>query len=152
MVTIGDYDVDGFMDLFLTNGINLVPRERGGPSTLIRNTSPQSGNTNRWMLIDLEGTNSNRDGIGATIHVTTPDNDVQLREQNGGYHRTAQNHKRLHFGLGSNNKADVTIRWPSGRVDTHEDVAANKLYRATEGGLDGGAQSGRWRRPAARRL
>ena len=134
MVTAGDYDVDGFVDLFLTNGIQLVPREEGGPSVLLRNTSRFNGNNNHWMLIDLQGTNSNRDGIGATVHITTPDNKIQLREQNGGYHRTAQDHMRIHVGLGSNTKADVSIRWPSGRVDTHQNIKADRLYTAVEGG------------------
>ena len=123
-----DYDVDGFVDLFVTNGLNLVPQRTGGQAQLFRNR----GNDNNWLEIDLSGIISNRDGVGAKIYVTAGDV-TQYREQNGGYHRWSQNHSRIHVGLAGNTAADVTIQWPSGLVDTYPAVPANVLYRATEG-------------------
>jgi len=127
-VTVVDYDVDGFLDLFVTNGLNMVPELIGGDEQLFRNL----GNNNNWLLIDLVGTASNRNGMGAKIRVTS-DGIAQYREQNGGYHRWAQNHPRIHVGLGRDVVAEeIQITWPSGVIDTYTNVAANRLYRATE--------------------
>ena len=129
-VASADFDADGFVDLFVTNGLNLRPRNYGGAHQLFRN----SGNANNWVEFDLVGVTSNRDGIGARVFVTTPDGTTQLREQGGGYHRWSQNHKRLHFGLLDNQTIDIEVRWPSGVVDTYAGVAANDVYELTEGG------------------
>ncbi len=90
------------------------------------------GNTNRWLELDLRGTVSNRDGLGASV-VVTAGGRSQRREQNGGYHRWAQNDRRLHFGLGPNNRANISVRWPSGTVDNYSNVPANRLYEVIEG-------------------
>lgn len=124
-----DYDVDGFMDIYLANGLLYYPIGEGGPDSLLRNL----GNSNNWIEIDLRGTTSNRDGVGAKVYVTAGGK-TQLREANGGYHRWSQNHRRLHFGLAGNTTADITVEWPSGATDTYTAVAANALYEATEGG------------------
>jgi len=128
-VAAADYDVDGFIDLFVTNGMNMRPEHIGGPNKLYRNM----GNSNRWVEIDLNGTTSNRDGIGARV-IATAGGVEQLREQNGGSHRWSQNHQRIHFGLANNSTVDLRIEWPGGVIDSHANVAANQLYRATEGG------------------
>ncbi len=128
-VVTSDYDVDGFLDLYVTNGLLYYPVGEGGPDTLLRN----KGNSNHWLEIDLVGMNANRDGLGAKVYVTAG-GITQLREQNGGYHRWSQNDQRLHFGLGANTVADVTVEWPSGATDNYVAVAANTLYEAYEGG------------------
>jgi hypothetical protein len=126
-VISADYDADGFVDLFVTNGLNLFPLRVGGQTQLFRNR----GNANNWLELDLTGVASNRDGVGAKVLVTSG-GVTQYREQNGGYHRWSQNHSRIHVGLARNSIADITIRWPSGATDTYRRVAANSVYRATE--------------------
>lgn len=125
-VSVADYDVDGFLDMHVTNGVNLVG-PFFGPDSLFRNLK----NTNHWIEIDLVGTLSNRDGVGARV-IATAGGVSQLREQNGGIHRWSQHHQRLHFGLAGNLSVNLRIEWPSGRVDTYSAVAADRLYRATE--------------------
>jgi hypothetical protein len=122
----GDYDVDGFLDLFVTNGLNLQPREFGGPNQLFHN----EGNSNHWVEVDLVGTNSDRDATGAKVYATAG-GVTQLRVQNGAYHRWSQDAKRAHFGLAGNTTVDLRVEWPSGNVETFS-VAANSLYRITE--------------------
>ena len=129
-VVTADYDIDGFMDLALANGLLYYPFSFGGPDQLIRN----QGNNNNWIEIDLVGTIGNISGMGAKVFVTAG-GVTQLREQNGGYHRFSQNHQRLHFGLAGHTSVDlIRIEWPSGQVDTHTNVAAGALYDANEAG------------------
>jgi ASPIC and UnbV/Calx-beta domain/FG-GAP-like repeat len=129
-VVTADYDIDGNVDLYVTNGLAMNPERVGGPDVLFRNVGHR---TNQWIQVDLVGTQSNRDGIGARV-LATAGGKTQLREQGGGYHRWSQNDKRLHFGLGNHTSADIVIEWPSGRRDTHDNVAAGSVYRAVEGG------------------
>jgi hypothetical protein len=140
-VSVADYDVDGFLDLFVQQG-----RDEGpvipwgplccGPDLLFRNVGRDRGNTNSWIQLDLVGTVSNRDGIGATV-IATAGGRQQLREQNGGMQHGQQRHQRIHFGLGQNPTVDLVIRWPSGIEDRHPGIAAGRLYRVYE---DGGIQ------------
>ncbi|MCF7984592.1 MAG: RICIN domain-containing protein [Thiohalocapsa sp.] len=132
-VTTADYDNDGFLDLLITNGLLLRPWGVGGRDTLIRNAAGDNGNNNHWLQIDLQGTASNRDGIGARVYVTAG-GVTQYREQGGGYHRWSQNDRRLHFGLAGNQTARVEIYWPSGEVDVFDNVAADRIYIANEAG------------------
>ncbi len=131
-VVASDYDVDGSVDLFVTNGLKLYPLlagyDAGGPDKLFRNR----GNDNHWIELDLTGITSNRDGIGAIV-TATAGGTAQKRERNGGYHRWAQHDNRLHFGLGPNTLVNITVQWPSGQLDTFFDVAADKLYEVVEG-------------------
>ena len=133
-VTMGDYDLDGYLDLFVTNGRGIYPYNNG-PDQLYRNIS--SGNN--WLQIDLEGTVSNRDGIGARLFATTPDGKIQLRERNGGIHWSQQDQKRIHFGLAQNEKvSELTIHWPSGIIQKLTDVPVNQVLRVVEDGVQTG--------------
>jgi hypothetical protein len=127
-VVSADYDLDGFLDLFVANGFNLRPLGVGGPNKLFRN----QGNGNRWIQIDLVGKQSDRGAVGARIQAMTPGL-TQLRVQDGSYHRWSHDMPRAHFGLGSAATVDLRVEWPSGNVQTFNGVAANRLYRITEG-------------------
>jgi hypothetical protein len=127
-VAVADYDLDGYLDLFVTNGLNLSPVGVGGPLKLYRN----NGGSNRWIELDLVGTGSHREAVGARVEVSAG-GVVQTRVKNGSYHRWAHDHTRMHFGLAQEERADITIHWPSGLTETHTDVAAGAVYRATEG-------------------
>ncbi len=127
-VTMADYDRDGYLDLFVTNGRGAWPFNEG-PDQLFRNI----GTGNNWLQIDLEGTVSNRDGIGARIFATTPDGKTQLRENGGGIHWAQQDQKRIHFGLAQNEKvSELVIHWPSGIVQKLHDVQVNQVLRVVE--------------------
>jgi hypothetical protein len=123
----GDYDVDGFLDLFVTNGLNLQPRGFGGPNKLFHN----NGNTNHWVEVDLAGTTSDRDATGAKVYATAGGVE-QMRVQNGGYHRWSQDAKRAHFGLAGNTAVDLRVVWPGNTQQTFKNMPANRLYRITE--------------------
>ena len=126
--TMADYDKDGYLDFFLTNGRGAYPFNEG-PDQLFRNIS--SGNN--WLQIDLEGTVSNRDGIGARLFATTPDGKTQLRENGGGIHWAQQDQKRIHFGLARHETvSELVIHWPSGIIQKLEDIPVNQVLRVVE--------------------
>ena len=134
-----DYDLDGFLDLFVTNGMLMQPARAGGPDKLYRN----AGNSNHWVQIDLEGntsttpfTGDNRDAIGAKVFVTAAGK-TQVREQGHGYHRWSQNFKRVHFGLAGNTQFNVEVRWQNGFVDTFNNVSADQIYNIKQGNSSG---------------
>lgn len=131
-VTTADFDNDGFVDLLIATG-GSMGRSLGLPSSLgeyrlFRNT----GNANNWLQIDLEGTRSNRDAIGARVDLRT-DKITQTRIQDGGIHHRGQNHSRLHFGLAQHQKVDsIVVKWPSGIIQTLSDIPANQILRIIE--------------------
>ncbi|MDX9740830.1 MAG: CRTAC1 family protein [Gammaproteobacteria bacterium] len=129
-VVVADYDVDGRVDMFVTNGFNMFPKGGGGPNMLFRNVTD---NENRWIQIDLQGTATHREAAGTVVTATTADV-AQKRVRNGGYHRWSQDHNRLHFGLGQAESVDITVEWPSGTVDRYENVQPNRVYLAVENG------------------
>jgi FG-GAP-like repeat/ASPIC and UnbV len=128
-VTVVDYDRDGFLDLLVTNGLNMRPVHVGGPKQLFRNR----GNANHWIELDLVGTTSNRDAVGAKVYITAG-GVTQYREHNGGYHRWSQNSTRLHAGLAGNTSANVTVDWPDGTSSTYWGLQSRRLYRLRQAG------------------
>lgn len=131
-VTTADIDGDGFLDILTASG-GSMGRSLGLPSDngryqLFRNV----GNGNHWLKIDLEGTRSNRDGIGAIVRVTAG-GVTQTRVQDGGVHERGQNHARLHFGLARHAQVDkITVQWPSGVVQELQGIKANQVLRVRE--------------------
>jgi hypothetical protein len=75
---------------------------------------------------------SNRSGIGARIYCFTP-NRRQMDEVRSGNSYISQSDLRVHFGLGSADKADLEIHWPSGLVDKISGVKANQVLTVKEG-------------------
>ena len=128
-----DYDLDGFLDLFVGNGAGLdTPLVDIAPYQLFRN----QGNENHWFQIDLQGTVSNRDGIGAQVFLTAG-GVTQLREQAGGIVNNTQSHQRVHFGLAEHTEVEeLVINWPSGRTQRIENLPADRLLQVIEIGGD----------------
>ena len=133
VVASADYDLDGFVDLFIANGRGGLPFF-DGVNQLFRNTTD---NQNHWVEIDLVGVQSNRDGIGAKVVLEAGGVD-QARTRSGGMHNRAQNFSRLHFGLGAADTINsLTIYWPSGVVQHLSDIAANQILTIIEPGESG---------------
>ncbi len=129
-VATADYDQNGFLDIFLGSTIGRSPRKTylANPSQLFQN----QGNANNWIQIDLQGTQSNRDGIGAQVRVTSG-GVTQLREQGSGTHHFAQNSQTLHFGLAQDGIiSSIEIKWPSGVTQILNNVAVNQVLNIIE--------------------
>ncbi|MGB6459571.1 MAG: CRTAC1 family protein [Candidatus Acidiferrum sp.] len=118
-----------FGDIFNTGNVDVVLLNVGEPPSLLLNRNRDG---NHRVLLKLIGTKSNRAAIGArvTIHAGGV---RQIGEVRGGGSYLSQNDLRLHFGLGKAVKVDsVEIRWPSGKVDTLKDIAADRIYTIVE--------------------
>ena len=117
----GDYDNDGDIDMLI---VNMDDRP-----TLLRNDTPGG----RWITVRLEGTASNRDAIGARVTIDAGGVRQTSEVRSGGSY-LSHNDTRAHFGLGAARQVDrLTIRWPSGRVETAAGLASNRFYVAREG-------------------
>ena len=102
-----------------------------GLHRLLRNVG---SHLNHYLEIKLQGVQSNGRGIGARVTVTSS-NGVAYRQNNGGGggEYASQGSQPLHFGLGAATTGTVVVKWPSGIVDTLQDVAANRIMTITEG-------------------
>ena len=128
-VAAADYDLDGYIDLFVSNGKASRHPAFRGPDQLLHN----EGRNNHWIEIDLEGVASNRDGIGAMLVVDAGGN-KQVRFANHGFHGQSQDYRRIHFGLGQSEMIDeLVVYWPSGTTDRHVNVNANQILHLVEG-------------------
>jgi hypothetical protein len=118
-----DWDDDGRMDVIVKN--RTAPRIR-----FLRNQAADSGH---FLKLDLVGTTSNRDAIGATVVVDLGER--QLRKTLfGGDGYLSQSSKRLHFGLADAERAvRITVKWPAGEEEVFEDVAGDARYRIVQG-------------------
>jgi hypothetical protein len=82
--------------------------------------------------MQLTGHKSNRDGIGAEIKLTTADGSQYAMVSTAGSYLSASD-KRVHFGLGRNQTAKaIEIRWPSGIVQTLQDVQGDRIVQVEE--------------------
>jgi hypothetical protein len=120
-VALADLGNHGVLDVMVAN--------QRGPLLVYRNTV-QPGR--RWIAFELEGTASNRSAIGAQVSLFW-NRQVQVQEVSGGSGFSAQNQRRLHYGLGAHTQVDrVVIRWPSGRRQTIDGPQVDMLHRITE--------------------
>ena len=116
----GDFDNDGDVDILIVN--------LNEPPSLLRNDVTPG---NHWLKLKLVGTKSNRSAIGARVSVQAGDR-TQTQEVQSQSSFISCDDRRLHFGLGTNLKANVQIRWPSGMSQTLPNIAADQLLTVKE--------------------
>jgi hypothetical protein len=132
-----DFDNDGDLDLVINHNPGDRDREIGVPPTLLRN---DLGSAKSWLAVELEGTTSNRDGVGAVVTATAavdPSADDPLtltRLATAGTGYASQETLRLYFGLGEAGVVDeLAVTWPAGGEERFRNVPVGKLVRLTEG-------------------
>jgi hypothetical protein len=117
----GDFDNDGDVDVLVWN--------MNEPPSLLRN---DLSGKNHWLKVLLIGVRSNRSAIGARV-TARYGNRIQSREVSAQSSFYSVNDKRLHFGLGNETVAHLSIRWTNGASETVPNVASDQLVVVREG-------------------
>jgi hypothetical protein len=121
-LAVGDFWNDGRISVVINNVY-------GRPSLLVNTVH----SVNHWVAFKTVGIRSNRDGIGAKITVKAG-NRTLVDEVRSGSSYVSQNDLRVHFGLGSAAKIDaVQLRWPSGLVESFDNLSIDAIHTLTEG-------------------
>ena len=116
----GDFDNDGDLDLLVS--------DIDGPAKLYRNLSE----SNHWLMLELVGTKSNRDGIGTELILKCGEQ-IQTRWQLGGGSYLSVGDPRIHFGLGDCSKLEsLEIKLPSGSNQILTSIKADQIVRIVE--------------------
>ena len=120
---IGDVDNDGAPDIVVVNIDNQ-------PINIWKNNSANTGN---WLKVKLEGTTSNRMGIGSRIKIRV-DGKRQYAYTLLGEGYISQNSSTEFFGVGdATNIEYVEVTWLSGQTDRIENVTPNQQLTIVEG-------------------
>ncbi|MCW5980254.1 MAG: CRTAC1 family protein [Bryobacteraceae bacterium] len=118
----GDLDNDGRVDAV----VSVI----GGKAEILMNVSTREHN---WIALHLEGSASNRDGIGTRIKVTSESGLVQYNHVTTCVGYASSSDRRAHFGLGRDRKArEIELLWPSGKRQVLRDVEANRILKVQE--------------------
>ncbi len=125
-ITLGDYNNDGFLDIYLNNN--------GNENRLYKNNHETNYN---WFILKLQGTNTNRSAIGSRVTVKAGPT-TQIREVEGGSGGKGMNSLPVEFGLKQSTIIDsVIVRWQSGLVQRFANIPVNQNLTLIEGGTIG---------------
>jgi hypothetical protein len=121
-----------FADLNGDGKIDVVVSALSKPAEIWMNSSPGA---NHWLDISLEGTQSNRDGMGARIKVVSKSVGAQYNHMTSSSGYASSSLGPVHFGLGADKRADlVEIIWPSGAIQSLRDVDGDRVLKVKEPG------------------
>jgi tetratricopeptide (TPR) repeat protein len=141
-MAVGDLDNDGKTDLLMVSG--------GAPLAYFHNQGPAGSHLTLKLEGAGPGAGSNRDAVGATATVVVEGRRMIAPRLGGGSFLSASD-DRLRFGLGAASRVEsVEVRWPSGRVDRHHDLEADRAYHLREGASQAEPLPGWTRSKAAR--
>ena len=117
----GDFNSDGRVDVV----VNALREE----AEIWMNESPGD---NHWIDLDLEGTKSNRDAVGARIRIVT-ESGTQHNHVSSTVGYASSSASPVHFGLGQEQEVDlIEIHWPSGIIQQLKSIKANQILKITE--------------------
>ncbi len=126
---INDGRAVALADLWNRGALDVIVANQRGPLLLYRNTVDPA---NQWIEFALEGTTSNRSGIGAQVTLQWK-GQQQIQQVSGGGGFASQNDRRLHFGLGRAPHIErATIRWPSGKLQPLDGLTPGRIYQVKE--------------------
>jgi enediyne biosynthesis protein E4 len=124
-LAVGDLDNDGALDVLI--GVN------GGAPVLLKNNASKGNN---WLGLKLEGSQCNRDAVGAKIYWTAAGKKRFRLKNNGGSYLSSHDPREV-LGIGAARKIDeLEINWPapSKRIDKFTDLPINRYIRVVENG------------------
>jgi hypothetical protein len=117
-----DYDMDGRVDFAVSN--------IDGPSCVVRNTCPSSGN---FIQLELVGQRTSRTAVNARITAQVGAGKLMHEFVGGGSYQSSSEHC-ISIGLAGADAVDsLEIRWPSGQLDRLMHLTANRRWLIVEG-------------------
>ncbi|MGA2598007.1 MAG: CRTAC1 family protein [Bryobacteraceae bacterium] len=117
----GDLDNDGQIDI-VVSCLDAKPM-------LLHN----QGSRNHWLTVNTIGAVSNRDGIGARLHLVSESGANQYSTVTTGGSYFSSSDKRVHFGLGADKSVrSLEIAWPSGIVQKIDNPAIDRILTVHE--------------------
>jgi hypothetical protein len=120
-LAVGDIDNDGGLDVVITSN--------DGQAWVLRN---ETSTPNPWITLKLVGVKSNRDGIGAQVEIATEAGKQYATVTTASSYESSSD-PRVHFGLGIVKSVNlIRIRWPSGIIQTLNNVKADQFLTVTE--------------------
>ena len=120
-----DWDHDGDLDLVVSS--------RTAP--MLRVLGNQMKTENQFVGIQLKGTTSNRDAIGARVEMYLQGrNQPLIKSVTAGSGMLSQSSKRLHFGIPKDAKVSgILVYWPNGKKQSFRGIKPGTRYRIVEG-------------------
>jgi enediyne biosynthesis protein E4 len=119
----GDVNNDGGIDILVTNN--------NGPARLLLNTVP---NRSHWLMVQIEGTRTNRSGYGSVVELVRKNGASATRWVRGDGSYLAANDPRAHFGLGSETEVDsIRVQWLSGGCESWKQAGVDRIVKLREG-------------------
>jgi hypothetical protein len=119
-MAIGDLDNDGRIDAVVTTN--------GGPAYVLKN---ETETRNHWITLHLVGHKSNRDAIGAVVKLVTPKGSQWVTVTTSSGYLSASD-PRVHFGLDEATTATIEIHWPSGTIQTLQNIKIDQQTQIDE--------------------
>ncbi|HXH17832.1 MAG TPA: FG-GAP-like repeat-containing protein [Chitinophagales bacterium] len=128
---MADYDNDGDLDMLAVALEQDTLFQQGARTILYRNDIL---NGNRWLKIQLQGTQNNFDAFGSRVEVYAGGRKF-IREIDGGSSHASQHSSIAHFGMANYNNADsIRVVWPGGATQILYNISTNRLIKIIEGG------------------
>ena len=122
-VSYFDFDLDGCLDI--------VVSPYNSPLKIFHNSCKSKNN---WFILKLEGTSTNKNAIGAQVHIETEDS-KQIKNINNNVGQSSQSSSKIHFGLGkSKTIKSLTIAWPNGKISEYKNIDVNQHLSLSEPG------------------
>ena len=120
-VAAADFDNDGDVDLYVSHNNDL--------GQYLVNETPRQ----HWIGLKLIGTKSNKDAIGAQVHLVSAQGS-QIKTVVSGEGFLSDSDKRLVFGLGDQTAIErLVVKWPSGLEQTVEAPSIERYWVIREG-------------------
>ncbi len=118
-----------FADLWNRGALDVIVTNQNNRLVILKNFTRPG---NHWIDFELEGKSSNKGAIGAIIELHW-DGKIQSQVITGGIGFCSQNQRRMHFGLGESARAEqAVIHWPSGKIQTLNNIQSEKINYITE--------------------